>query len=253
MRIEVAPGVSLAGRTTGFGPDVLLVHGWMMAGAVFDRIVPALAASWRVTVPDLRGTGDSSRPATGHSLPDHVSDLAAWLREAGLQRPAVVGHSMGGAIAQLLAARHPELVASLVLLNPVPLGGLPLPPEVMARFASAATDRTTQGEILDMATLQLAPADREWLLDIAATVSPPAMVEGLRAWTSGGHGSEASAIRCPTRVVATSDPFLPPDLLEREVVRAIPGATLHLLEGPGHYPQVEAPRRTADLVGELLA
>lgn len=254
MRIEVAPGVTLAGRLTGDAPrTAVLVHGWMMSGAVFDALIGRLASkALRLAVPDQRGAGLSSKPDDGYQLAQYVADLAAWIEGLAVDRIDLIGHSMGGAIAQLFAATHPERVRRLVLMNPVPLSGMPLPEPVFELFQSSAGDRAKQGAILDMATLNLTPEDRERLLDVAATVSGPCIRESLDAWTSGGHADALSSIRAETHVIGTSDPFLPPEVLEPQVTEPIDGARFHLLDGPGHYPQVEAPEAVAKLISSLL-
>lgn len=254
MRIQVAPGVALAGDVVGTaGQDVLLVHGWMMSSGVFDLVLPALSnASRRLGVVDLRGAGASDKPGDDYGILRHVADLSAWIAGSGLRRPWVVGHSMGGLIAQVLAARHPDHVAGLVLLNPVPASGLTLPADARALFASSAGDPEKQGVILDLACRTLPSSERARLVDLAGRVAPAAIVQGLDAWTAGGFASDLARITAPTHVVATSDPFLPAAFLQDKVVDPIRGACLHLLEGPGHYPQVEAPERTVALLDRLL-
>lgn len=254
MRTEVAPGVSLAGRLVGDGPlTVVLVHGWMMSGSVFEALVPRLQSDdIRLAVVDLRGAGSSSKPESGYGLDQYASDLAAWIEALDADRVDLLGHSMGGAVAQLCAAAIPERIGRLFLMNPVPLSGVPLPEPVHELFSTCAGDRSKQGRILDMSTLQLAAEDRDRLLDVAATVSGPCIRESLVAWTSGGFTERLSEIEAETHVIGTSDPFLPPEFLTSAIVEQVANARFHLLTGPGHYPLVEAPDATAELLRSLL-
>ena len=232
------------------GPQVLLLHGWMTSGAVFSPVIDDLARSARVFTADLRGAGDSDS-ASSYELNDYARDVVAVLQEIG--SATIVGHSMGGAIAQLVAIEQPKLVDKLILLNSVPARGMQLPDDAMALFAASAGDREKQAAILGVACLQLEDPARDQLLDIAATVDDAAIQQSLIAWTTGGFEDRLGAIRALTHVVATSDPFLPPALLQEAIVDRIDQAKLHVAEGPGHYPMWEAPKQTSELLASLIA
>ena len=115
-------------RVVGDGPrNVLLVHGWMMSGAVFNELVELMdTTGLRLVIPDLRGSGGSGAPAGGYTLEQHARDVLAVADHAGLKRFTVVGHSMGGQLAQWVAAQEPARVDGVVLFNTVPAAGLPL-------------------------------------------------------------------------------------------------------------------------------
>ncbi|MCB9594274.1 MAG: alpha/beta hydrolase [Sandaracinaceae bacterium] len=251
--LETSDGARLVYRTFGDrGRSLVLVHGWMTSGAVFDDLVAALeGARLRIVVPDLVGSGASSRPETGHELLRFAADVLAVIEHAGLERPVVLGHSMGGQIAQLVAAAMTDL-AGLVLVNPVPLGGLTLPDDARGLFSSAAGDAGKLGTILDLATVALAPADKARLVEVAMSVSEASIVESLEAWTTGGLVDRLDEVRAPTLVVATDDPFLPRELLQAEVADRIAGARLAHLPGAGHYPSVEKPAELAALIRGFL-
>ncbi len=103
--------------TGGAGPTVMLLHGWMAdadlnwCGAYGDLAT----AGYRVLAIDHRGHGRGLRPLTPFRLADCAADAAAAIRQLNAGPALVVGYSMGGAIAQLLARDHPETVAGLVL------------------------------------------------------------------------------------------------------------------------------------------
>lgn len=101
----------------GEGPAVLLLHGWMFSADLnwFRAYGPLEAAGYRVLALDHRGHGRGLRTPAEFRLADCAADAAAVLRHAAVERALVVGYSMGGAIAQLLARDHRELVEGLVL------------------------------------------------------------------------------------------------------------------------------------------
>jgi 3-oxoadipate enol-lactonase len=109
------------GRT----PPVLLLHGWQATADLnfFPLFGPLAAEGLTGLAPDLRGHGRSVLPEAPFTLEDAADDVAALLREVGTATPVLVlGYSIGSAVAQVLARRHPELVAGLVLMAAEPGG-----------------------------------------------------------------------------------------------------------------------------------
>ncbi|WP_245493498.1 MULTISPECIES: alpha/beta hydrolase [unclassified Mesorhizobium] len=98
----------------GSEPALLLVHGFTDTSRSFSLLAPHLAGR-RLVIPDLRGHG-ASLAGRGYGIGDFASDLAGLVRNLRLERPVVVGHSLGAMIALELAARQPELIGGLVLL-----------------------------------------------------------------------------------------------------------------------------------------
>lgn len=245
----------LAYRTFGSGPRVvILVHGWMVSGAVYDDLIGAFdTTGLKLIVPDLRGTGGSGRPDTGYTLERHAKDLLAIADHEGARSFVVVGNSMGGQLAQWIAASEPDRVEGLVLLCSVPASGIALPDDARALFRGSAGKREAQSTILGLACKQLSDASRERLLDDAGNIPAACIEENFDAWTAGGFAERLARITAPTLVVATDDPFLPPDFLKQTTVAPIKRARLSVLPGPGHYPQVESPRETAAVLQAFVA
>ncbi|GGT73358.1 alpha/beta hydrolase [Streptomyces althioticus] len=98
----------------GQGRPLLALHGHFNEGRTFSHLAGALSPDWRVVALDQRGHGFSDR-GPDFSREGYVRDAAALIAHLGLERPVVLGHSMGGVNAYQLAARHPELVSALVV------------------------------------------------------------------------------------------------------------------------------------------
>lgn len=226
----------------------------MTSGAVFAELLEAWQPEGvRMLVPDLRSTGESGAAHDGHALERYAQDVIAVLDAEAVSRAVLIGHSMGGQIAQLVAAASPARVAALCGVLPVPADGLPLPAEASAMFRAAGGQAELLGGILDMASPGLARPIRERLLAEALRIPPRCVAEAFDAWTSGGFGDRLGEIRAPALVVASDDPFLPVPLLQARVVQRIAGARLAKLDGAGHYAVNEQPRALAALLEAFLA
>ncbi len=98
-------------------PPALLLHGIGNYGRYWDLFADAVAGRLRLVAPDARGHGESAKPATGYEPREFVADAAAVMDALGLERPLVVGHSMGGFHAAALTLAHPDRVRALVLVD----------------------------------------------------------------------------------------------------------------------------------------
>ena len=106
--------------TAGSGPPLVLLHGWPQTWYEWRHIVPALAPHYTLVMPDLRGLGDSSRPADGYDKKTVANDIWRLVHDRlGHQRFYLVGHDWGGPTAYALAAAHPDAVRRLVILDVV--------------------------------------------------------------------------------------------------------------------------------------
>ena len=110
--------VTLHFVAAGEGDAVVLLHGWPQTWYEWRKVVPALAARYRVIVPDLRGLGDSSRPLDGYEKRTVAADIFELLsHHLGTARFHLVGHDWGGPVAFALACAHPEAVRTLAILD----------------------------------------------------------------------------------------------------------------------------------------
>ena len=118
-------GVRLHTRAGGEGTPLLLLHGHPQSMAMWHKVLPALAARHRLVLMDLRGYGDSSRPAAdpqhlNHSKREMALDAVAVMRAHGFERFGVLAHDRGARVAHRLAADHPQAVQRMMLLDIAP-------------------------------------------------------------------------------------------------------------------------------------
>jgi len=105
-------------RTGGAKPPVVLLHGLIGSGACWTPLARALEGDHDVVMPDARGHGRSGAPDHGYRYDDHAGDVFGLVRGLGLAPPVLVGHSMGGMTAAVVASRAAEAVRALVLVDP---------------------------------------------------------------------------------------------------------------------------------------
>ncbi|MFE2723624.1 alpha/beta fold hydrolase [Kitasatospora sp. NPDC059327] len=172
------PEVTLAYRESGppGGPPLLLLHALGERATDWDGVLPDLAPHHRVLALDLRGHGDSGWPGR-YGVGPMRDDVLGLLDALGLERVDVVGHSMGGVVAYLLAQEHPERVGRLVLED------VPAP---HPRPASPVADGPAEPVAFDWAVVkavkeQIDTPDPRWLERMAAIVAPTLVVAGGRA------------------------------------------------------------------------
>jgi pimeloyl-ACP methyl ester carboxylesterase len=236
----------------GRGPPILMVHGLFASSASFEHLLARLPEGRRGLAIDLPGFGEST-PAPG--LEPSWDGFARAVIEAadalGLARFDLVGHSMGGGIAALVAARFPERVRKLVLVDAVALpfdvplkGRLPLIPVIGEALFRMYGERMFVGYFEGDVFHDPSKMDREKVLawhGIFKGARAHALAS-LRATADPGPVAQAlGSIRAPTLVMWGERDAILSAALGRRLEKAIPGARLHIVPDCGHAPLEERP------------
>jgi pimeloyl-ACP methyl ester carboxylesterase len=148
QRVAVGP-VSLAVEEwpgPAKGPTAVCIHGLTANHTCWASVADVLSPAHRLIAYDLRGRGESDKPDKGYSLVHHNEDLGGLLDHFGLKKAVLIGHSLGAHIAVRFAAKHPERVARLVLVD----GGLDVRPEVLDSLRPAINRLGVEFPSLDM-------------------------------------------------------------------------------------------------------
>ncbi|WP_328310971.1 alpha/beta fold hydrolase [Actinomycetospora sp. NBC_00405] len=239
-------------------PPVLCLHTAGQSGVQWRHTAPALAArGYRVVVPDLPGHG-RSEPAPGGPVTD-LGDYAAWcldlVAHLGLERPAVVGCSIGGKIALDVAVRAPDRLAGVVAMAAdAHTGGRPsvrgLRRELSDVAAPSRTDRTHLGTLAVIG--RRVPRERAELIATMHRREDPAVsTSDLLGWATHDLREDLSRITCPAHLVVGDDDLWLDVERTRRAAAGIPGARCTVLEGIGHYPMEEIADFDAVLDGWL--
>jgi len=277
-RIDVGEAV-LRVRHGGSGPALLLLHGHPRTHVTWHRVAPLLAEERTVVCPDLRGYGQSSKPAT---TPDHepyskramARDCIALMRSLGHDRFAVVGHDRGCYVAQRLALEHPEAVTQLAVLDGVPIGDALA--RCDARFAEAWWHWFFLGQTAKPAERVISADPDAWYrvgpsamgeeayADLRKALHDPEVVQAMCEDYRAGLGIDrvlddadraaGRRIQCPVLVVwALQDDmgelYGDPTEIWREWADDVDGVTID----SGHHMAEEAPEELAAAIQSLLS
>jgi pimeloyl-ACP methyl ester carboxylesterase len=205
-----------------------------------------------VTALDLRGCGKSDCPESGYNIRDFADDLAPFCAQAGIEKPVVIGHSLGGMIAVELAARYPWLPRALVLVDPGPIDPLP---ETVKFFDSAADqlEGPSGEEVRRLWTEDMGARDAElaqWISELMCRVPLPiaaAVIRGINAWNGVGALALCTVPTLLLRRLLDDNP-------EAVRLRAIkPDLEVGITVGAGHFHQLEVPEQVNAMIERFLA
>jgi esterase len=167
----------------------------------------------------------------------------------------LVGQSMGSQVAELVTVRRPERVVGLVLITPVPLGGVSLPAEMADALRRCGGQLEVQRGIRSQLSANLPEDKMLRLLDSGMHLTSDQVAATFDAW-SGGHpeGTGPTRAHVPVQIiVADSDPVVRGQLLDDLIMPRFPGAPLATITSSGHWPHVEQPTQVVDVLSRFLA
>jgi pimeloyl-ACP methyl ester carboxylesterase len=241
-------------RTGGDKPAVVLLHGLSGNGASWAPVARALEADFDVVMPDARGHGGSSTPHRGYRYDDHASDVVGLIRGLALARPVLLGHSMGGMTAAVVASRGAEIVRGLVLVDPTFL----TPERQREVYASDVIDQHRRVLGLSKAELVadirarhprrsseivelLADARRNTRLDAFAVLAPP----------NPDYRALISAIDVPSLLVIGDNPVVTLEMAT-ELRTFDPRMRIEQIQEAGHGLPFDQPERLAQVVASFV-
>ncbi|MBN9114694.1 MAG: alpha/beta hydrolase, partial [Pandoraea sp.] len=172
-------------------PVLVFLHYWGGSSRTWRHVTQRLRPAFRTIALDQRGWGQSDKPSSGYTLATLADDAQRLLESLGLDHYLLVGHSMGGKVAQLLASRHPAGLAGLVLVAPSPPSPMRVPLAVRQDMVSAYDSResilATVRQVLAASPLQ--PDDLETVVQDSLRGAPAAKV----AWPLAASQEDISA------------------------------------------------------------
>jgi non-heme chloroperoxidase len=241
-----ANGVTFSVQAAGSGPPVVLIHGWSMSGRFFARQLAGLAGRHRVIVPDLRGHGASEKVLHGHTVPQYASDLHEILAGLQVQRPVLVGWSMGAMVGyEYLRGYGRGSVAGLVIVDQPPSDFAWEGYEFGVFTMDALRDmneqlQLDQAAVVDEFTqLMLHKPDEQTLAWMAAEILrvPPAIASTiLLDQTLRDYRGFLPEVDVPALVLFGEDDKLTSPRAGEYIAGRIPGARLQTFPASSHCP-----------------
>lgn len=247
-----ANGISLHVEQSGKG-DLALVflHYWGGTARTWRAVIDVLPKDLRMIALDARGWGTSDQPEDGYDISTMADDVAAAIATLGLKAYVLIGHSMGGKVAQLLASRRPPGLVGLVLVAPSPAQGKSLPAEAREMMAGAYTSAAAAGWTVDniLAGSVLAADIRDQVIDDILQGAAAAKC----AWPATAIAEDVSAnladINVPVLIVGgENDKVDSVEMLRAVVLPSLPGAVLMTIPIVGHLLPLEAPGELAEQI-----
>ncbi len=253
--------IEMAYSVTGGGHPLVLISGVGYGGWFWHKVVPALSQHFQVLTFDNRGAGETDKPPGPYTTAMMAADTAGLLDALGIRQACVLGHSLGGFIAQELALARPDLVERLILASTT-YGGpnvIPITPEAL----EVLTKR--EGDPVELARrgIQIAcapgfaerhPEVVQELIQYRLTNPVPLAQYQAQVVAGATHNAEAriGQIQCPVLVLfGEHDRVVPPgnaDLLARR----LPYARVKILPGVGHIFPIEDPAATVEAILDFL-
>ena len=255
MKIETN-GTRIHVMQRGSGALTLVfLHYYGGSARTWDAVASELQDRYRIVATDHRGWGESDAPADGYCIADLAADAEGVIEALGLQRYVLVGHSMGGKVAQLMASRRPRGLEGLVLIAPSPPSPMLLSDEQRATLTGAYRSRESVEFVIDhvLTAKPLDAARREQVIEDSLKGAPQAKA----AWPDVAMREDITAavasIDVPTIVVSGErDEVDRVATLQAELLPRIAHAAMHILPGTGHLSPLEAPAEVARMIARFV-
>lgn len=241
----------------GKGQPLLFIHGLGSSARDWELQVSEFSKTYQVITFDLRGHGQSDKPAGPYSLPMFAADTAQLLSSLALTSAHVVGLSLGGGVAFQLAIDYPALVKTMVIVNSAPemiVRTFKDRMSVWQRFAIVRLlGMRKMGEVL---STRLFPREeheslRATFVERWAENDPRAYREAMRAMIGWSVMDRLGSIQCPT-LVMTADQDYTPVALKEDYAKLIPEAQLVVIPDSHHATPVEQPETFNTVLMEFL-
>jgi pimeloyl-ACP methyl ester carboxylesterase len=266
-------GHDMAYRMEGSGPALLLLHGIAGSSRTWRDVIPRLTDRFTVIAPDLMGHGLSEKPVGDYSLGAFASGIRDLLEVLDIDHASVVGQSFGGGVAMQLAYQYPELCDRLVLVDSGGLGRevnwmlrfmtLPgseyLMPVIFPRFVRDWGDSLFRS--INDRGIRLSRITEMWsaYASLAESENRQAFARTIRAVIDPGGQSVSAMDRLylaspmPTLIIWGDRDDIIPVSHAHAAHQAIPGSRLVVIEGAGHFPQIEAPEQFVNALVDFIS
>jgi pimeloyl-ACP methyl ester carboxylesterase len=241
-------------KSLGEGKTALvLVHGWSCDMRVWRYQVPAFAGKVRVVLVDLPGHGKSDKPETDYTMDLFARSLDAVLKDAGVEKAALAGHSMGTPVVRQFYRLYPEKVVALIAVDGA-LRSFTTKPEEIDRFVGRFTGPDFEANAAKFVDSMFTPQTPEEARKLVRSIMPSApqrvAVSAMRNTLAPAVWKE-DEIKAPLLAVMAKSPFWTADY-ERFVRKLAARSEYRAMEGVGHFLMAEKPREFNEILAGFL-
>jgi pimeloyl-ACP methyl ester carboxylesterase len=265
-------GHDMAYRMEGQGPALLLLHGIAGSSRTWRDVIPRLTDRFKVIAPDLIGHGQSGKAVGDYSLGAFASGIRDLLEVLDIDRASVIGQSFGGGVAMQLAYQHPELCQRLILVDS---GGLGREVNWMLRFMTLPGSEYVMPVIfpgfvrdwgdslfrtINNRGIRLGRIAEMWsaYASLAEAENRQAFARTIKSVIDPGGQTVSAMDRLylaspmPTLIVWGDRDDIIPVSHAYAAHEAMPGSRLVIIEGVGHFPQIEVPEQFVDALVDFI-
>ncbi len=249
-RMVEVKGVRLSYLEGGSGDPIIFVHGVVTTSNIFPAYVGAYSPAFRGIAVDLRGYGESEKPATGFTIEQFSADLIALADALKIDKATWVGVSMGGMILQRLALDHPERVRALVLMSTT--DGAMILDKDPSTIGDPRDYRRVSEQILVESFPPNTPASlSQPLVARIPTWNATVLREALTSMSRFHVHGQLGRITAPTLIMVGAKDDVATPAIAKGIQAQIPGAQL-VEFNTGHFMMAEAPDQFRTVLGEFL-
>ena len=256
-------GADIFVSESGEGDAIVLLHGYPLSGALFERVRDALDDDHRVVTIDHRGYGNSTTPGVVDDVATYASDALAVMDELGIESAAIGGMSMGGPIAFEMYRQNPDAFDSMMLIdtNHMPAGAIET-----GIWEGAETALNENGEVGAIVPFLLpnmltgetrtvtAPAQADYLTAVIEQASLDGALGGANVLAGRPDSTQTlQSVEVPVLVIVGREDPVYPVAISQAMADAAPNGTLAVIDGASHAAVFEKPDEAAQAMLDFLA
>ena len=248
-------------RSVGEGAPVVLIPGLGSSPAVYGDLVGKIEKGHRLIFVQVNGFAGSAAGPTDNLLPGAVDELAGWLATNKIEKPAVVGHSMGGLMAMMLASKHPAAAGKLMIVDALPFYGMLFGPSATPDAIRPVVEQMRTSMVSGKVPVQVPPhmsntdAGKAKILQWMKASDLKVVGEALVEDATTDVRPDLPSIKQPITVlyaVPSAERAAITKALYTDAYKAAPAAKLIGVDGSEHFIMLDQPARFATEVGAFL-
>lgn len=250
-------GANLWYDVMGEGEPILLHHGYTASRVNWLPVAQRLQEHYQVILMECRGTGESEDTDDGYNLAQYAMDVIGMVDFLGINKFTYAGHSMGGGIGYLLGLNYADRLNRLILMAPIPSGGIPGEPnrEIIATRLQARAGNDREHFKAEMIATRFRPDVQtdDWFesrVDHLMRVSEGHLVGGIETMHELSVEEDLDSLNVPTLMLAGAvDGLLQANLAD---FMRLPDASLHVFSRAGHDVAIHEPEGVSDVIHEFM-